>query len=255
MNLGIIQARMGSSRLPRKVLLPLLDKPVLWHVYNRLSHSKLIDEICISTSINPLDDVIEKFAKENEIKFHRGSENNLVKRHLEATKKFNADLITRVTADCPLVDPEIVDEVITLFKNNESLDFVSNAKEKTYPEGLGVEVFPTRTLEKLLPISENPIFYEYFISNYIYEHPNIFKSEGISLGKPNLLRWTLDYLEDYEFIKKVYEHLYDENEIFHMRDVLDLLKECPEIGEINSKFVSEFSHLKYQEQKKRGKIT
>ena len=253
MILGIIQARMQSRRLPGKVLLPLEGKPVLWHIFSRLTKSKLIDEVCISTSTNPADDKIEKFAHEYGIKIFRGSEENLVKRHLDAGKKFNADVIVRVTGDCPLVDPKIVDKVIKVYLEDKKLDFASNSKTKTYPIGLDVEVFPVKTLEKIFSISEDSVFYEYFISNYIYENPLIFKSKGISLNKANLLRWTLDYPEDYTFFKKIFGELYLDNKIFHMDDVLNFLKEHMEISKINSMHYNEFSHLKYQREMNKKK--
>ena len=253
MILGIVQARMQSVRLPGKVLLPLEGKPVLWHIFFRLAKSKLIDDICISTSTNPTDDKIEKFAHKYGIKIFRGSEENLVKRHLDAAKKFDADVIVRITGDCPLVDPQIVDEVIEAYLEDKKLDFVSNSKTKTYPIGLDVEVFPVKTLEKIFSISEDPIFYEYFISNYIFENPSIFKSKGISLNNPNLLRWTLDYPEDYMFFKKIFEELYLDDKIFHMDDVLNFLEEHIEISKINSMHYNEFSHLKYQREMSKKK--
>jgi spore coat polysaccharide biosynthesis protein SpsF len=253
MILGIIQARMQSDRLPGKVLLPLEGKPILWHIFFRLAKSKLIDDICISTSTNPTDDKIEKFAHKYGIKIFRGSEENLVKRHSDAAKKFAADVIVRITGDCPLVDPQIVDEVIEAYLEDKKLDFVSNSKTKTYPIGLDVEVFPVKTLEKIFSISEDSVFYEYFISNYIFENPSIFKSKGISLNNPNLLRWTLDYPEDYIFFKKIFGALYLDNKIFHMDDVLNFLEEHIEISKINSMHYNEFSHLKYQREMSKKK--
>jgi spore coat polysaccharide biosynthesis protein SpsF len=253
MILGIIQARMQSVRLPGKVLLPLEGKPVLWHIFFRLAKSKLIDDICISTSTNPIDAKIEKFAHKYGIKIFRGSEENLVKRHLDAAKKFDADVIVRITGDCPLVDPQIVDEVIEVYLKDKKLDFVSNTKTKTYPIGLDVEVFPVKTLEKIFSISEDPIFYEYFISNYIFENPSIFKSKGISLNNPNMLRWTLDYPEDYMLFKKIFGELYLDDKIFHMDDVLNFLEEHIEISKINSMHYNEFSHLKYQREMSKKK--
>ncbi|KFM20896.1 Spore coat polysaccharide biosynthesis protein SpsF [Marine Group I thaumarchaeote SCGC AAA799-D07] len=253
MILGIIQARMQSVRLPGKVLLPLEGKPVLWHIFFRLAKSKLIDDICISTSTNPIDDKIEKFAHKYGIKIFRGSKENLVKRHLDAAKKFDADVIVRITGDCPLVDPQIVDEVIEVYLKDKKLDFVSNTKTKTYPIGLDVEVFPVKTLEKIFSISEDPIFYEYFISNYIFENPSIFKSKGISLNNPNMLRWTLDYPEDYMLFKKIFGELYLDDKIFHMDDVLNFLEEHIEISKINSMHYNEFSHLKYQREMSKKK--
>ena len=251
MILGVIQARMDSTRLSKKVMLPILGKPVIWHIYNRLKFSKKIDEICISTSTESVDDPIVEFAKQNNIKFYRGSADNLVSRHLGAANSFHSDVIVRITSDDPLVDPEIVDEVILLYEKNPSSDFVSNSKEHTYPNGLEVEVIPKKTLEKLLPLSDNPTFYEFFISNYIYERPKEFRSLGLRLEKPNLLRWTLDYPEDYEFIKEVYSNLYEQEKIFHMQDILELLKQKPELKKINSIHDSKSSHLKYQREKQR----
>ena len=203
-------------------------------------------------STNP-NDKIEKFAHKYGIKIFRGSEENLVKRHLDAAKKFDADVIVRITGDCPLVDPQIVDEVIEVYLKDKKLDFVSNTKTKTYPIGLDVEVFPVKTLEKNFSISEDPIFYEYFISNYIFENPSIFKSKGISLNNPNMLRWTLDYPEDYMLFKKIFGELYLDDKIFHMDDVLNFLEEHIEISKINSMHYNEFSHLKYQREMSKKK--
>jgi len=249
MNLAVIQARMDSSRLPGKVLLPILGKPVIWHIYERLKFSNNIDKICISTSNETSDEPIVKFAEENNIDYYRGSKENLVSRHLGAAEKFKADTIIRITADCPLVDPTIVDRLLDLYRENPDVDFLSNTKVRTFPIGLDVEIIPRKTLERLLPISNDPVFYEYFISMYIYEHPNDFRSIGTSLDKPNLLRWTLDYIEDYEFVKQVYGYLYKENSIFGMDEILQLLKKHPELSETNSMHNSQFSHLKYQREK------
>jgi len=249
MILGVIQARMNSKRLPRKVLLPILNKPVLWHIYERLTFCKKLNEICISTSENSSDDPIAEFAKENNIKIFRGSEKNLILRHLGAAELFNADVIVRVTADDPLIDPQIIDELISLYQQNPDVDFVSNNKERTFPVGLDVEIIPTKTLKKFVPISNDKIFYEFFISNYIYEHPNDFKSLGLKLEKPHLERWTLDFPEDYAFIKQIYSHLYEKNKNFSMKDILTLLDKNPELRTINSMYYSEFSHQKYKKLK------
>jgi spore coat polysaccharide biosynthesis protein SpsF len=246
MILGIIQARMNSTRLPGKVMLNLLGKPIIWRIYERLKFSKKIDKICICTSINSSDDVIANYAEKNNLLYHRGSEEDLISRHLGAAKKFNADILVRITSDDPLVDPEIIDELITILENNREIDFVSNTKVHTYPIGLDVEVFPTKTLEKFIEKSDNKIFHEYFISGYIFEHPNKFRSIGLELKKPNLLRWTLDYPEDYEFIKKIYFHLYEEKKIFLRNDIELLLKQKPELNTINEMHYDEFSHLKYK---------
>ena len=250
MILGVIQAHMNSQRLPGKVLLPILKKPILWHIYHRLTFSKKLDKICISTSKNPSDDPIVDFAKENNIKIFRGNEENLILRHLGAAELFSADVIVRITADDPLVDPKIIDDLISLYEQNPDTDFVCNNKERTFPVGLDIEIIPIKTLKKFASISEDPIFYEFFISNYIFEHPNNFKSIGLKLDKPLLERWTLDFPEDYEFIKQIYSHLYEKNRNFLMKDILMLLNKKPEIRSINSMHYSESSHLKYKKSKK-----
>jgi len=250
MILGVIQARMNSQRLPGKVLLPILDQPILWHIFHRLKFSKKLDEICISTSKNPSDDPIVDFAKENNIKIFRGSEENLILRHLGAAEFFGADVIVRITADDPLVDPKIIDDLISLYEKNPDMDFVCNNKERTFPVGLDVELIPVKTLKKFESLSEDPIFYEFFISNYIFEHPNNFKSIGLKLDKSFQERWTLDFPEDYEFIKQIYSHLYQKNSHFSMKDILTLLNKKPELRTINSMHGSEFSHLKYEKLKK-----
>jgi spore coat polysaccharide biosynthesis protein SpsF len=250
MILGVIQAHMNSQRLPGKVLLPILKKPILWHIYHRLTFSKKLDKICISTSKNPSDDPIVDFAKENNIKIFRGNEENLILRHLGAAELFSADVIVRITADDPLVDPKIIDDLISLYEQNPDIDFVCNNKERTFPVGLDIEIIPIKTLKKFASISEDPIFYEFFISNYIFEHPNNFKSIGLKLDKPLLERWTLDFPEDYEFIKQIYSHLYEKNRNFLMKDILMLLNKKPELRSINSMRYSESSHLKYKKSKK-----
>jgi len=246
MILAVIQAKMNSSRLSGKVMLPLLGKPVIYRIYERLNFSKKLDEICISTSTDPSDDPIAKYAKENGIKCFRGSNRNVVDRHLSAAKLFNADVIVRITADCPVIDPTIVDELLEIYNKNPLVDFLSNTKVRTYPVGLDVEVIPKKTLESLMKISESQEFYEFFISNYIYKHPKDFTSIGIQLKNPNVLRWTLDYPEDYEFIQKIYSKLYKSGQIFLMNDIFGLLQKNPELIKINSKYNSEFSHLKYE---------
>lgn len=249
MILGVIQARMDSTRLPGKVLLPILNKPVLAHIYERLKFATKIDEICISTSTKPSDDSIINFAENTGIKFFRGSDENLISRHLNAAKHFGADAIVRITADNPLIDPKIIDQLVDLFEKNPSIDFVNNNKVRTFPVGLDAEVIPIKTLEKFFPISENQIFYEYFIGMHIFEHPESFKSLGLELKEPKLLRWTLDFPEDYEFIKQIYTYLYHPGKIFYMDDILSLLDKHPELLKINSMHYDESSHLKYQREK------
>ena len=240
---------MNSSRLQGKVLFDILGESTIWRIYERLKFCKYVDRICISTSDEPSDDVIAKLAEEKKMDIFRGSQKNLVLRHLSAAKKFNADVIVRITADCPFVDPTIIDELVLMYKKNQNIDFFSNTFPRTYPTGLDVELIPIKTLERLLPISENEEFFEYFISMYIYEHPEEFKHEVLKLENPNLLRWTMDYEEDYELVKEVFSELYDSRKPFLMKDILSLVERKPHLTKINSMHNLQASHLKYQKEK------
>ena len=254
--MAVIQARMNSSRLPGKVLFDILGESAIWRIYERVKFCEYVDGICISTSDQPSDDVIAKLAIEKKIDLFRGSQENLVSRHLNAAKKFNADVIVRINADCPFVDPKIIDKLILMYKKNQKLDFFSNTFPRTYPTGLDVELIPIETLEKLLPISENEEFFEYFISLYIYNHPKEFthmglEYEGLKLEDPNSFRWTMDYEEDYVFVKEVFSALYVSKKPFLMKDILSLITRKPQLKIINSMHNLQASHLKYKKDNER----
>lgn len=234
-----VQARMGSTRLPGKVMLPILGRPVIWHVVNRLRHSRLIDEIVISTSANPLDDVIGNFARSEGISCYRGKENDLMDRLYQTAKLFNANAIVRITADCPLIDPKVVDTVVKKFLDNaEKVDYVSNIIKRTFPDGLDTEVIGYEALHKAWQEVTDE-FWREWATMYFVENPQKFRLMNVEYFRDlSKLRWTLDYREDLEFIREVYKHLYSNNEnIFYMEDILKLLEQRPEIAEINSKYV------------------
>jgi len=231
--LGIIQARMGSTRLPRKVMLPLLDKPVIWRIYERLCSSKNIDQTCISTSTNSLDDKIEEFAKKENISYFRGSEEMIVNRLLNTAKKFKADAIVRVTGDCPLTDPKIIDQLIQIYLEKQNCDFVSNTIERTFPHGLDTEVISTDFLEVLDKKLQDAKTQESFIK-YVNSNTKKFSCFNFAYNKNlSYLRWTLDYNEDYIFINKIYQNLYSKIHIFDMNDILNLLEKMPQLSNIN----------------------
>jgi spore coat polysaccharide biosynthesis protein SpsF len=248
--LAIIQARMGSSRLPGKVMLPILGKPMIWHIYNRLKTCKNVEQICIATSTNALDDQIEKFANKENIHLFRGSEDQIINRLLGAARKFNADVIVRVTADCPLIDPEIIDQLIKIYLNNSNIDFVSNTIERTFPDGLDVEVISTNFLGKLLvELKESQ---EWFIMHIIENHRKYRCLNYKNLENLSKLRWTVDYKEDYEFVKAIYQELFDNVKIFHMQDILNLLTRKPNILKLNQKYSADTSTQSYLAEKKKN---
>ncbi len=234
--LATIQARMGSTRLPEKVMLPILDKPVIWHIFHRLQACRNLDQICVAFSSNNLDDKIEKFLIKNEIQFFRGSEKNLIERLLGAANKFEADAIVRITGDCPLIDPAVVDKLVEIYKSDKNYDFVSNTIQRTFPHGLDAEVISKSLLNRLSKELKNEYFREWF-PTYIIQNKKNFNCFNLTYEK-NLfhMRWTLDYKEDYQFITKVYEKLYNESRIFYMQDILELLEKEPKISELNKKY-------------------
>jgi len=234
MTAAIIQARTGSSRLPNKVFKPLCGKPLIWHVVNRLKSSKKIQKIILATTQNKNDDVLENWANENDVNCFRGNENNVLDRYYQAALYFNVDTIVRITADDPFKDAEIIDQVIQLF-TDEKLDFANNIVPPTFPEGLDTEVFSFLALEKAWKEAVDPYEKEH-VTQYFYRHPDLFSQKSIQ-NKINLsyLRWTIDTLEDFNMAETVYNKLFTVKEVFGMQDILCLLKDEPEIAQINSK--------------------
>ncbi|MEK6845520.1 MAG: glycosyltransferase family protein, partial [Nanoarchaeota archaeon] len=211
---AIIQARMGASRLPNKVLLPLVGKPALWHINHRLKQCQRIDQIIIATSTNPLDDAIEEFAKKEGITCYRGSENDLLDRLYRTCEKYGVEVFVRVTADCPFVDPRLVDEMTEFyFQNQEKCDLVSNVHPPTFPDGLDLEIIPFRVLAETQFKLSNTFDREWFTA-YLFEkagYRQLNYTNNVDISK---LRWTLDTPEDYEFFKAVYGELFPGKDVF-----------------------------------------
>ena len=233
MNIGaIIQARMGSTRLPGKILTKIADKPMLWHVIQRTAESSLMNKIIIATTTNSADDCIVDFANSFDILFFRGSEGDVLDRFYRTAKSFCIDAIVRITPDCPLIDPKIVDKVIKRFLIG-NLDYISNVHPPTYPDGLDVEVFSYATLEKTWRKAEKLSEREH-VTSYIWKHPEIFKLGNVENEKDlSCMRWTVDEKRDLKFVKEIYRRLYKNNKIFYMEDILNLLKNEPELSKIN----------------------
>ena len=233
----LLQARMGSSRLPGKVLLPVLGKPILELMIERINNAKLIEEVILITSTNPKDDELVEFAKSRDLKYFRGKELDCLDRHYQAAKEFKLDFFAKTTSDCCLIDPQTIDRIVKSFlKNISKYDYVSNITPPTFPDGLDVEVFNFKILEKVWKNAMNNFDREH-TTTYIRSNPKKFKIHNISnkLDK-NLFksqRWCLDYLEDYNFIKKIYENLYPTNKFFSMIDIINYLEKNPKIYAIN----------------------
>lgn len=230
--IAIIQARLGSTRLPGKVLKEISGKPMLWHVINRVKRCKNIDKIVLATSELEQDDVLEEFARENDIAYFRGSEEDVLSRYYYAATQFNADIIVRLTGDCPLIDPKVVDKVI-LSHINSSADYTSNVIKRTFPRGLDTEVINFQTLKKAFEEAEEQYQREH-VTPYILENPALFKLNSIEargkIRRPDI-RITVDTPEDLKFIRGIFSILYKQNEIFYVEDVIDLLDQRPESNE------------------------
>lgn len=235
---AIIQARMGSTRLPGKVMMDLCGDSVIEHVVNRLNRSELIDEIIIATSEDKNNKPIIDFCKNKNIGCFAGSEDDVLDRYYQTAIDNNVnddDIIIRITSDCPLIDPFVVDEVIDEHISNKN-DYTANVIECTYPDGLDCEVFNFSVLKDTWE-NANLSSQREHVTLYIRDNPDKFKLGNVKNDKDlSNLRWTLDEEEDFIFIKEVYKNLFSKDSFFTMDDVVQLLDEKPELLDINSKF-------------------
>ena len=253
--IGVIQARLDSNRLPEKVLSKILDKPMIFHLINRLRHSKALSDVVISTTDRDIDKPLCEFAKSEGIPFFAGSEKDIADRLYETGKKFNASGIFKVNGDCPLFDSSLADEAVQKYLSLVPRpDLVTNSVVRTYPEGMQYGLFNLQTLSVICKTLNNN-FWREFVQMYIIENPDKFTVINIE-NKENLskLRWTVDYWEDLEFVRNVYENLYQKNNFFGISDILTLVKNNPQIGRLNEKYTSDLGFKSYEKLKDRNKI-
>lgn len=233
----LLQARMGSSRLPGKILLPVLDKQLLKLTIERINQSKFVEEVILLIPDSSTDDILERFAIDEKIKFFRGNEKNCLDRHYQAAKYFDIDTFAKTTSDCCLIDSRVIDEVIELyFSNSSNCDYVSNICPPTFPDGLDIEVLNFSTLTKTWELAKSDFDKEH-TTTFIRNNPNLFKIINHEHSKSNLFkkhRWCLDFQDDYLFIKTIFEKLYQNNNNFSMQNILELLDNNQEINMINS---------------------
>ena len=233
--IAIIQARMGSTRLPGKMMLDLYGKPVIERVFERIKPSHFINEIWLATTINPEDDVLVDWAQKNKIKFFRGSSDDVLDRFYQAAAPIQADAIVRITGDCPLHDFQVIDKVIAEYVQGGH-DYVSNSHPPTYPDGLDLEVFSFQALKKAWSEAELKSEREH-VTPYIWKHPDIFKIKNV-VNAVDLSdqRWTLDTKEDWEFLKIIFQEIEIRKEYGHLSEVVAILQEHPEWLKINSQY-------------------
>lgn len=232
---AIIQARMGSTRLSGKVIKDLEGKTVLAHVIDRVKQSNMIDVIIIATTTQSRDDVIEAEALRCGVRAFRGSEDDVLSRYYYTAKEYALDAVVRVTADCPLIDPKVLDEVIHCYVNNE-YDIVSNAgsdlSDRSYPRGLDTEVFSFKVLECAF-INAREKYQREHVTPYIYgmSKSSYYYKNDIDYSK---YRWTLDTDEDYKLISEIYKYLYRGRHDFYLYDIVKLFEAKSELFDINA---------------------
>lgn len=229
-----IEARMSSTRLPGKVLLVCVGKPMLQLVVERVRRSKLIDSIVIATTTNPADDAIVELARKIKVDCYRGSEEDVVGRVTKAVKKAGADIVVQLTGDNPLVDPDLIDQFIKKFTSG-GFDIITNSLIHTYPLGLDIKVASLKVFEKALAIAVDKPHHEHVLLSAI-ENPDKFKLLNMTappkLRRPNY-RWTLDTIEDFKLITVIYEHFYPKSPEFTTAEIIEFLDSHPKIVKLN----------------------
>jgi spore coat polysaccharide biosynthesis protein SpsF len=227
---AIIQARMGSTRLPGKVLKDLCGATVLARVVNRTTRATLLDEIVVATTVKLADDAIVQECERLSVACFRGDEADVLDRYYRAAQDVSADAIVRITSDCPLIDPKIVDKTVGAFLEARP-DYASNTCVPTYPRGLDTEVVTFAALEMAWTSATHP-YQRSHVTPYIYENPSKFKILSVTGEEDNsACRWTVDTPEDLEFVRAVYSRLRDHR--FSWGDVLKLIEREPQLAEIN----------------------
>lgn len=229
-----IEARMTSSRLPGKVLLQALGQPMLLHLINRLRAVPSIDQIVLATTINAADDVLAEFAAGKGIESYRGSEQDVMMRVIGAAESAGADVIVEITGDCPIIDPDIVEQTIRMYLHHDAA-YVSNAHIRSYPDGMDTQVFRLETLKRSAAMTNHPLDREH-VSLHMRNHPELFPQ--VHLVAPPSLWWpelglTLDEQADYRLLKKIIESLGPADPLFGCREVIELLKRNPDWIDIN----------------------
>lgn len=231
----IVQARMGSTRFPGKVLKEILGKPLLGYLIERLKAVKAADDFIIATTTNPIDDVIVEYCLKQNVKVFRGSEEDVFARYLESGKYIDAYTVVRITADCPIIDPLIVDQFIAYYyKHKPKLDYLTNALMRTFPYGMEVEVF---SMEKMIQASKSQLTPDEreHVTPVFYLHPQ--KYVILNVENPINLshyRLTVDTPEDFALVKLIVEALYPKDPLFSLDQIIVLLKEHPEWLKLNA---------------------
>ena len=237
---AIIQARMGSTRLPGKVLKELEGQTVLARVVTRLRRARHIDELLVATTDRAPDDAIVEECQRYAVPVFRGDQDDVLDRYFRAAQASKAEVVVRITSDCPLIDPDITDKTIAGLLESRA-DYASNSLVRTYPRGLDTEVMRFETLARARDEARKPYEREH-VTPYIYEHPTKFKVLSVTGEVDHSgYRWTIDTPEDLEFARAVYSH-FEPDAVFSWRDVVALLEREPSLIEINRSVMQKALH-------------
>jgi len=245
--IAVIQARMSSTRLPGKVLKIASGRPLLERMVERVRKSKLVDEVWVATTTDPTDDELYAFCGKHQIPVYRGNLLDVLDRYYQLAKQAGAEVIVRLTGDCPLIDPELIDEVISAFFK-ERVDFACNRLpppfSRTYPIGMDIEVCSFAALETAWKNAVEKHEREHVLP-YLYEEPGRFKILQLNYAEDlGTLRWTVDTPEDLEVLQAIYAHFDGRND-FSWLDVLDLYRQRPELFQVNAA-VKHKTYLDYE---------
>ena len=231
---AIIQARCGSTRFPNKVFALIDGQPLLYHVVNRLTYAKTLDDIVVATTVNAQDDAIEQWCREHQVHCFRGSEEDVLNRYFSASEAFPSDYVVRITADDPFKEPAVIDAVVNKLVDG-GYDHVTNNLPPSFPEGLDCEAFTKAALDRSEREAETAFEREH-VTQYIYHHPEIFRIGNVSNGVDlSSLRWTIDKDADLEMVRAVYAHRdKSRSGILLMDEILAILEAYPEIARMNA---------------------
>ncbi|MDD5431174.1 MAG: glycosyltransferase family protein [Candidatus Pacebacteria bacterium] len=230
----VIQSRMNSRRLPGKALLDLRGTSALQRVLERIKPSKYVQEIYLATTADPSDDILEQWAAKNGIKCYRGSTTDVLSSYYQIIKKTGADGVVRITGDCPLIDYEIIDKVFEAFLAGDC-DCATNTTPPTFPDGLDVEIFSSKAIEKSQQEAKSDFEKEH-INVYIYQNPGIFKIKNVT-NEENLsaYRLTLDTPEDKKLLESLIGECEKSGKYCHLKEIAEILKNNPSWSDINAK--------------------
>jgi spore coat polysaccharide biosynthesis protein SpsF len=228
---AIIQARCGSARLPGKVLMDIAGRSMFSRVVERTRQTRMLTEVVLATSTEQRDEPLASLAARLGVRCFRGSEGDVLSRFVGAAAVFNADLVVRLCADCPLLDGLVIDRVVQVFQESDGIDYASNNLERTYPLGLDTEVFTRDALVRAHLEARLPYEREH-VTPYIYQHPELFSLRNVVHSSDlSAYRLTVDELADLKVVQEIYQ--YFEERSFSFMDVLKFLKENPEVRQLN----------------------